>query len=109
MTRTGRSFFSVDGMEEAFLARMRSALGATGLWDALDAGWVLLDAEIMPWSLKAEELLRTQYASVGAAASSAVNAKVATARRAVERGIDVGDILARAQTQRADVDGFIDV
>jgi len=30
--------------------------------------WVCLDAELMPWSVKAEELLRQQYAAVGAAA-----------------------------------------
>ena len=108
LTRTGRSFFSSDGMEEAFLASMRAAIGAAGLWDELDAGWVLLDAEIMPWSLKAEELLRTQYAAVGAAASSALDATVAATSRAVERGIDVGDVLARAQAQRTDVDRFID-
>jgi protein phosphatase len=108
LTRTGRSFFSADGMEEAFLGRIRSAIDAAGLWEELDAGWVLLDAEIMPWSLKAEELLRTQYAAVGAAASSALDARVATTSRAVERGIDVGDLLARAQGQRTDVDGFID-
>jgi protein phosphatase len=107
LTRTGRSFFSADGMEAAFLAGMRSAIEETGLWDELDAGWVLLDAEITPWSLKAEELLRTQYAAVGAAASAALDARVATASRAVERGIDVDDVLARARTQRTDVDGFI--
>ncbi len=108
LTRTGRSFFGADGMEEAFLARMRAAIGTAGLWDELDAGWILLDAEIMPWSLKAEELLRTQYAAVGAAASAALDARVASASRAVERGIDVGDVLARSQAQRTDIDRFID-
>jgi protein phosphatase len=108
LTRTGRSFFGADGMEEAFLARMRAAIGTAGLWDELDAGWLLLDAEIMPWSLKAEELLRTQYAAVGAAASAALDARVASASRAVERGIDVGDVLAHSQAQRTDIDRFID-
>jgi protein phosphatase len=38
------------------------------LWDDLATDWICLDCELMPWSAKAQELLRTQYAAVGAAA-----------------------------------------
>ena len=37
-------------------------------WSELDTNWVCLDCELMPWSAKAQELLKTQYAAVGAAA-----------------------------------------
>ena len=33
--------------------------------------WACLDCELMPWSAKAQELLRSQYAAVGAAGSAA--------------------------------------
>jgi hypothetical protein len=36
-------------------------------WTKLDTTWVCLDCELMPWSAKAKELLRTQHAAVGAA------------------------------------------
>ena len=31
---------------------------AAGLWDELDTDWLLLDAELLPWSAKAGELMR---------------------------------------------------
>ena len=33
-----------------------------GFWEEFDTDWVCLDCELMPWSAKAQELLRTQYA-----------------------------------------------
>ena len=38
------------------------------LWAGLDTDWVCLDCELMPWSAKALQLVRQQYASVAAAA-----------------------------------------
>ena len=40
-------------MTEGLLARLRSAVDSVGLWAELDTDWLLLDAEIMPWSAKA--------------------------------------------------------
>ena len=71
-TRTGRRFFSDAALESAFLARVREACGSAALWDRLETDWVCLDAEILPWSVKAQELLRGQYATVGAAATAAL-------------------------------------
>ena len=42
-------------------------LTAADFWAKLDTAWVCLDCELMPWSAKAQELLRAQYAAVGAA------------------------------------------
>jgi protein phosphatase len=108
LTRTGRAFFGADGMEPAFLARLREAIGLAGLWDELGADWILLDAEIVPWSLKADDLLRTQYAAVGAAATAATEAWILAARRAQDRGIDTAAILGRAEASRVNVAGFIE-
>jgi len=48
---------------------------ATGLFDELGTAWLLLDAELLPWSAKAEQLLRDQYAAVGAASSNEQDAQ----------------------------------
>jgi protein phosphatase len=66
-TRTGRRFFADANLEAAFLDRMRSAADTAGLFEKLSSDWLLLDCELMPWSAKAQELLREQYAAVGAA------------------------------------------
>lgn len=108
LTRTGRTFFGDDEMEAAFLSRVRDALRDAGLWEELDADWIVLDAEILPWSLKADELLRTQYAAVGAAATGDLEATISAATRACERGVDTAAIVARAEARRADVAGFVE-
>ena len=64
-TRTGRRFFNDPDLERRFLDRVRAALTAADLWAKLETTWVCLDCELMPWSAKAQELLRTQYAAVG--------------------------------------------
>ena len=55
-------------VESEFLERVRAAVSSSGLWDELKSDWVCLDCELMPWSAKAQELLRLQYAPTGAAA-----------------------------------------
>ncbi|OGX90146.1 polynucleotide kinase-phosphatase, partial [Hymenobacter coccineus] len=70
-TRTGRNFFTDVALETAFLARLRDALSTAGFWDKFDTDWVCLDAELLPWSAKAQELVKTQYAAVAAAATAA--------------------------------------
>src|SRR5207244_2574298 len=72
-TRTGRPFFGTnDAVETALLERVRGAVERAGLWQELYTDWLALDCEVMPWSAKATDLLRTQYAAVGAAAGSAL-------------------------------------
>jgi protein phosphatase len=93
-TRTGRSFLD-SALTEVLLDRVRSAVTAVGLWDELDTDWLLLDAELLPWSLKAEGLLREQYASVGAAARVALPPAVAVLETAVARGLNVQELLRR--------------
>ncbi|WP_067827106.1 polynucleotide kinase-phosphatase, partial [Actinomadura kijaniata] len=73
-TRTGRAFFRDPALTAAVLDRVRAAVGAAGLWEELDTGWLALDAELLPWSAKAMDLIRTQYAATGAAARAALPA-----------------------------------
>ena len=44
------------------LNRMKIAMDRVGWWDEFATNWICLDTEIMPWSTKAQELLRQQYA-----------------------------------------------
>ncbi|MBZ9715956.1 polynucleotide kinase-phosphatase [Deinococcus multiflagellatus] len=99
-TRTGRPFFKPD-WEADVLTRARQAAAQAGLWESLNTDWLLLDAEILPWSLKAEELIKGQYAAVGAAGNATLAAAVQALDRAGARGLDLGDWPARTG-QRAD-------
>ncbi|WP_420036205.1 polynucleotide kinase-phosphatase [Streptomyces sp. cg28] len=107
-TRTGRPFFDSAEMTEAVLGRVRDAVTAAGLWDGLDTDWVLLDAELMPWSLKASGLLRSQYAAVGAAAGAVFPGVLDALEGAAGRGVDVGDLLGRQRERAADAAAFTD-
>src|SRR5260370_2689483 len=69
-TRTGRRFFDSSDLESKFLERIREAADRSSFWDGVNSDWFCLDAELMPWSAKAQELLRRQYAAFGASARS---------------------------------------
>lgn len=71
-TRTGRRFFNETAFEETLLGRVRNALAGSGFWEEFHTDWVVLDCELMPWSAKAQELLKSQYAAVGSAANAAL-------------------------------------
>ncbi len=107
-TRTGRPFFDDASVAEAVLDRLRAAIGAAGLWDELSTDWMLLDAELMPWSLKASGLLRSQYAAVGAASGAVFPGALAALEGAAARGVDVTDLLARQRERAADAAAFTD-
>jgi protein phosphatase len=96
-TRTGRRFFDDPLLEAGLLARVREAAGRAGLWDQLDTDWLCLDCELLPWSAKAQELLRTQYAAVGAAAGRALPVATALLEQAAAAGLPVGELLARTR------------
>src|SRR5262249_53683397 len=78
LTRTGRRFFNDLGMEAELMTKVRRALEGAAFWEWLGTEWVCLDGELMPWSAKAQELLRRQYAATGAAGRAAL-AEVQTA------------------------------
>ncbi|MEV6315621.1 polynucleotide kinase-phosphatase [Streptomyces sp. NPDC051776] len=105
-TRTGRPFFDDAAVTEEILATLRAAVTGAGLWEELSTDWVLLDAELMPWSLKASGLLRTQYAAVGAASGAAFPAALAALGAAAARGVDVGGLEAAQRERAADAAAF---
>ncbi|WP_238009200.1 polynucleotide kinase-phosphatase [Dactylosporangium sp. AC04546] len=103
-TRTGRPFFPDDA---ELLDRVRVA--AEGIFDELGSDWLVLDAEVLPWSAKAAPLIREQYASVAAAAGAALPAAVSVLSRAAGRGVAVEGLLSRFAARAADVTAYADV
>lgn len=84
-TRTGRRFFSDKKLEMAMLGRVSAAMSKSGFWETFDTSWACLDCELMPWSAKALELVRSQYAAVGAAGRASLPAAIALLEQAVTR------------------------
>ncbi|MDR6979961.1 protein phosphatase [Streptomyces sp. 3330] len=113
-TRTGRPFFDDESVTEEILGRIRTAVDEAGLWTELAApdsasgavDWLLLDAELMPWSLKASGLLRSQYAAVGAASRAVFPGALSALEGAAARGVDVGDLLSRQRERASDAAAF---
>ncbi|MFL5385517.1 MAG: polynucleotide kinase-phosphatase [Longimicrobiaceae bacterium] len=105
-TRTGRRFFTDPALEAQVVAAVGGAIGAAGLWEELATGWAVLDCELMPWSAKAQELIRDQYAAVAAAARGALGEAVHALERAAERGAPVDGLLARQRERRRMVEAY---
>ena len=103
-TRTGRPFFP-PALNADLAGRLRAAAETAGLFDELGTTWLLLDAELLPWNVKAGQLLRDQYAAAGAAARAALPAAVAALEQARARdlpadGPAVAALLERTRARR---------
>jgi protein phosphatase len=100
-TRTGRLFFNDVSLQSEVIAKLGDALDRTGFWSEFHTDWFCIDCEIMPWSVKAEDLLRTQYAPAGAAAQAAIESANKILALAAARGLDVAN-LATSFAERTD-------
>jgi protein phosphatase len=107
VTRTGRPFFSDATLEGALLARVRDAAERSGLFDRLETDFLLLDTELMPWSAKAQDLVRTQYAAVGAAATAALPEAEALLARAMSRGVDAEGLHRHISARRQRAEQYV--
>jgi protein phosphatase len=107
VTRTGRPFLTTPGDEALMIDKVRAGITSAGLWDELGTDWLVLDCELLPWSAKAGELIRRQYASVGAAATGSLNAELAVLKAAAARGVDVADLVQEDTGRLAMAEGFV--
>lgn len=107
-TRTGRPFFDDRGTEAALVGRLRDGLDAAGLWDDLTTDWAVIDAEILPWSAKAQSLLRAQYAPVGLAGSLDLAAAEAVIAQAVANGSPLESLLTTTRARKSKVEAYRD-
>jgi len=115
-TRTGRPFFAPE-LAATLIEQVRAAAEKAGLFDELGTSWLLLDAELLPWNVKAGSLLREAYAAVGAAALASLPAAVSVLEQACARGQpegalpeaalpEVGALLERTQARLANAEAF---
>lgn len=104
-TRTGRAFFE-PALEKEFLSRMTAAARQAGLFNEFQSDWLLFDAELLPWSLKADSLVRDHFAAPGIAGKASIAATKAALMSAADRGLDVGELLERVQDQSEAIDGY---
>lgn len=107
-TRTGRRFFDEPAIEESFLTLVRDAVTAADFWSEFKTDWICLDCELMPWSAKAQELLKQQYAAVGASARATMEAEVAALTEASTRGLEVGEFLTKTKDRQVMVSNYVD-
>ena len=106
-TRTGRRFFDDTTIETELLKRVKAAIDKADYWETLNTDWICLDCELMPWSVKAQELLRQQYAPVGASARVALEEALTALETAAEQGIDVSPILDDYRQRAEAVTGYV--
>jgi len=107
-TRTGRPFFNDKALEAAFLAHIRDSVTRADLWGELQTDWLALDCELMPWSAKAQELLQTQYAAVGAAGSGAMREAVAVLEQTAAHNSEINALRERYQSRAGLLQKYIE-
>ncbi len=106
-TRTGRRFFDDEALNAAFIQQLVGTLERSGFWERFATDWVCLDAEVLPWSAKAQGLIRDQYAPVAAAGSASLAAAVSAAERTQARGTtEVMTLLARLRARQIAVERY---
>jgi len=103
-TRTGRAFFPERSTTGALLDRLRRAADKASLWDDLKTDWLVLDAEIMPWSAKASSLIEQQYQPVATSSHAGLTAALEAMERTSARNVDVVALRQHfsARLERAD-------
>jgi protein phosphatase len=109
-TRTGRRFFgdAMPQLETELLEHLRDTLTANDAWSGFSTDWFVFDCELMPWSVKAEDLVRGQYASVGAVANAATAGAVAVLRATAERVAEAGPVAESFAARGTLVQRYID-
>ena len=106
LTRIGRRFFEDLNVESALLERLRAAMTKADWWDKFESDWFVLDCELMPWSAKARELIRGQYALVGAAGELALGAAAELLSAASSRGLEIGELRDRTAARLHAVEAY---
>ncbi len=106
-TRTGRRFFQDPQLEQQFFQRIHAVLTAREFWKRLSTDWICLDCELMPWSLKAQDLVESQYAAVGKAATLDLQASMVSMGMAIERGLPLTEALAHQEQRLRLVEKYV--
>ncbi|MDE7098519.1 MAG: polynucleotide kinase-phosphatase [Ruminococcus sp.] len=119
-TRTGRRFFENTDTETAILDRLNNVLTQTDFWTDFNTDWICLDTELMPWSEKAQGLIRTQYAPTGRAGLGGLSASVKALEQACTRkniaydvdritsgqNVNLGELLEKFNSKLSDIQNY---
>ena len=105
-TRTGRPFFNDPEMEGVLLQRLHTAFDAIKFWETHETDWVCLDAELMPWSAKAQELIKEQYAPVGVAGGIALKHAADVLTQSGARGLAVQELQEQIAQRQDSVERY---
>ena len=106
VSRTGRPLFRDRQLENEVLDRIRAAMDRSGLWKRFETDWVCLDTELMPWSAKAQELLRSQYAPASSSGLAALSDASRLLQQAESRGVEAGEFANRYRERLARVERY---
>lgn len=120
-TRTGRRFFEDESTETEILNRLENVLTKTDFWTDFSTDWVCLDTELMPWSEKAQGLIRTQYAPTGRAGIGGLSSAVKALEQVCKReniacdvdkitsgqNIQPSELLERYKSKLSDMEKYI--
>jgi len=106
-TRTGRSFFADDKLEQDILTIFRDILNKTRFWDDFNTDWVCFDTELMPWSDKAIELLKNQYAPVGKAGMVSLDTAIKEIKESLKYEIKKEEVSINTSGQNLDLQDLL--
>jgi protein phosphatase len=106
-TRTGRNFFINAEEEFQFFAKLHHAIGKAGVWEKLQTDWLCLDCELMPWSAKAQELIKEQYAAVGIAAKTSLSLTVQLLEKTIQKNPEATNLYSRFSQKLEMVNNYI--
>jgi protein phosphatase len=107
-TRTGRRFFTDPILESQFLESIHRALESARLWEEWKTDWVCLDCELMPWSAKAQDLLRLQYAPAGSSARAGLEQAVSALELAGAHQPDVLPLLQHYRVREEMAEQYVE-
>jgi protein phosphatase len=107
-TRTGRRFFNDSVLERELLRRIQAATTESGLWEELKTDWLCLDCELMPWSSKAQDLLRQQYAPTGAAARAGLAASIVALQSSARHVPEASELVGRFDERQTMAELYIE-
>jgi protein phosphatase len=107
-TRTGRRFFNDQDIERELLARVAGALEVAGVYSQVGTEWVVLDCELLPWSAKAQDLLRQQYAAVGAAGLASLQEAMSVVGSGMTRLPELAERFGTLERRQAMVSRYVE-
>ncbi|MDE6501079.1 MAG: polynucleotide kinase-phosphatase [Ruminococcus sp.] len=107
-TRTGRHFFDNQETEKTLLSRLDKVLTDNNFWEDFNTDWVCFDTELMPWSEKAQGLIKTQYAPVGNAGSHVLKHAVKLLEKACMRENIASEVSTLTSGQNTDLKSVLE-